>query len=116
MVSREREEGVRILAILREIVSAESAERARGADAATDLIQEYSDAETLTLTFAMACSYELETDLVAQEAQLHALAEFAESGVLPGFVLRRVLGVDKGSLAGSAREHLDYLSEVADIE
>lgn len=54
MVSRERIEGVRILAMLREIVSADSGDRARAADAAPDLIQEYSDSETLTLTFAVA--------------------------------------------------------------
>ncbi|MCT2587922.1 hypothetical protein [Actinophytocola gossypii] len=107
---------MRILGILRDIVSADSAARAQGADAATDLIQEYSDAETLILTFVVGCSYEVETDLAAQEAQLHSLAEFAERGVLPKFVLRRVLGVGKAGLVGSSREHFDYLAEVADTE
>lgn len=116
MVRLEREDGVRILSVLRDIVGDEVSNRARGADASTDLIQEYSDAETLTLTFALACVYEVETDPSALEAQLHALAEFAEHGALPQVVLHRVLSVDKADLEGSAREHLGYLIETAGVE
>lgn len=109
-------EGVRILPILRGILSEAPGDRARGADAATDLIREYSDAETLSITFTLACSCEVECDLAAREAQLHALAEFAEHNLLPRVVLLRVLRMETGELAGSAREHFDYLNEVAGIE
>lgn len=115
-VSGRREARAHILAILRGIVSADAVQRASGADAATDLIDEYTDAEALTLTFALACAYEVEADVVAQEAQLHALAEFAESYALPTTVLQVVLEVEKGDLTGSAAEHLDYLHQVAELE
>jgi hypothetical protein len=116
MVTNASRDGVRILPILRDVVSGDPSDRARGADAATDLIWEYSDEEVVSLAFTLACAFEVEVDRQAQEAQLHALAEFAEYGVLPGFVLRRVLGMDMGELAGSAREHLEYLLEMADVE
>lgn len=109
-------EGVRILPMLRDILSEHPEKRSLGADAATDLIQEYSDAETLSLTFILACCCEVESDPDAQEAQLHALAEFAEYYLLPQFVLRRILGMEATELIGSAREHFDYLVEVANVE
>lgn len=109
-------EGVRILPILRDILSEHPENRSLGADAATDLIQEYSDAETLCLTFTLACCCEVERDPDAQEAQLHALAEFAEHYLLPQFVLLRTLGINATRLTGSAREHFDYLVEMASVE
>lgn len=111
-----RNEGVRILPILRDIVSDDPEDRALGADAATDLIHEYSDAETHSLTFTLACCCEVERDPNAQEAQLHALAEFAEYNYLPQYALLRVLRMDATQLTGSAREHFDYLVEAARVE
>lgn len=116
MVTEESQKSRPILAILRDIVSSDAGVRARGADKATDLIDEYDDAETLTLTFAMARAYEVETDLSAHEAQLHAFAEFAEHNVLPQLVLLRVVSVNNNALAGWSREHLDFPIEAAHVE
>lgn len=103
---------MRILSILRDIVSHDPTTRARGADDSTDLIRDLSDPETLTLTFTLACAYEIEDAAVAQEAQLHAMAEFAEGDALPGFVLQRVLSIDKKPREATAIEYLEYLNEV----
>ncbi|MFI7010864.1 hypothetical protein [Streptomyces sp. NPDC050145] len=73
-------ESRQLVALLREIVAANPRTRALGADRVTDLIRAYQPGEVTTLVTALAAGAAEERDLVALEAQLHAIFELTFTG------------------------------------
>lgn len=116
MVKGEDDDAALILDVVRQIVDdANPRIRAVGADAVTDLRLQRGRMETTAVGHVLALAYELESDGVAMEAQLNSLADLADSGLLSSGLLLHILGIDRPNMAGSGREHLEYLAQAIEM-
>jgi hypothetical protein len=90
---------------------AESAEgRAMAADSVVDLLKSYEPSEAAVVSIVLAWLAGNEADEVALEAQLHAISELAEHGLVPFAALESVSHLSRGQLRGSSLEYYEYLS------
>ena len=96
-----------------EKLAAASAEmRDLAADSVTDWVRSFEHREAAIVSRVLVWLATVETDDTAREAQLHALAELAEYGLLPADVLADTGQLSHAELRGSSIEHLDYLQSL----
>jgi hypothetical protein len=102
----------RILGLIGRLVAESADARDVAADSVTDWVRTFDSDEAAVISRILLWLALIETDDVAREAQLHALAEMAEDGkVLPG-VLRDVDKLAGTDLRGSSVEHFNYLQSL----
>ncbi|MEV0285588.1 hypothetical protein AB0H36_15865 [Kribbella sp. NPDC050820] len=99
------------MAIARGLVAADAGVRARSADEVTDVIRALDSGHMAVLAHLLAAIRVGETDPVAREAQLHALAELAEWHELPAEVFARTSDIPQDTVSASETEYLAYLRD-----
>jgi hypothetical protein len=99
----------RVLELIGRLVAGSADSRGTAADSVTDWTQAFDGTEAAIISRVLLWLALVETDDTAREAQLHALAELAELGVVPDDVLRDVEQLSRAELHGSSIEHFDYL-------
>lgn len=102
----------RIRELLGQLVDASPDARSLAADSVTDLIHSFDKSEAAILSRVLLWLALEEPGVAAREAQLHALAELAEWGLVPAEVLRDVGELAHRDLSGSSVEHFEYLESL----
>ncbi len=96
------------LDLVRRLVSPDASDRERAADEVTDVIQAL-DVFGAALAHMLALVCVTEVDQGAREAQLHALAELDEWGMVPTTAREVLAAIDRRSLVGSQVEYVEAL-------
>jgi hypothetical protein len=99
----------RVLELLRSLVAPSVDTRGTAADSVTDWTRALDSTEAVIISRVLLWLALVESDDTAKEAQLHALAELAEFGLVPADVLADVGQLPATGLHGSSVEHFDYL-------
>lgn len=102
----------RIRDLLGRLVSASAEVRDRAADSVTDWMKSFERREAAIVSRLLVWLATVESDDTAREAQLHALAELAECGLVPADALVDVGQLSRDELHGSSVEHFDYLQSL----
>jgi uncharacterized tellurite resistance protein B-like protein len=97
-----------VVDLVRRLTSQEAHDRALAAEEATDIIHSLREFGPV-LAGVLALVRLREADQEAQEAELHALAELHEWGLVPTTILEVLARLDPISLDASQREYWDYL-------
>ena len=104
------------LELLGQLVAASAEARSMAADSVTDRTLRLDGVEAAVISRVLLWLALVETDDVAREAQLHALAELAEYGLVPTEILDDVGQLSRAELHGSSIEHFDYLRSLSVTE
>jgi hypothetical protein len=99
-----------IIEFVRGLVADDPSVRARTADAVTDIVRDYSSDDAAALAYLLAALRISETDDVAQESQLNALAELAEWHDVPPGAVGLLAHVPRETITGSQVEHMRDLA------
>jgi hypothetical protein len=102
----------RVRSLLGNLASGSAEVRGLTADDATDWMASFEHREAAIVSRLLVWLATVESDDAAREAQLHALAEFAEHGRVPADALVDVGQLPRDELAGSAVEYFDYLQSL----
>jgi hypothetical protein len=97
-----------VVDLVRRLTSQQAQDRAIAAEEATDIIHSLGELGPV-LAGVLALVRLRESDLAAQEAELHALAELHEWGLVSTTTLEVLARLDRNSLDASQTEYLDYL-------
>lgn len=95
--------------LLRNMLLLEGSERSLAVDALTDYLDALSSQEGQVFAQVILWMVTYEADAEALEAELHALAELAEAGLIDREALGQLHSVQRSRLMGSSLEHFDYL-------
>jgi hypothetical protein len=107
----------RTLGLLQSLVAASADARGKAADSVTDWLRAFESSEAAIVSRVLLWLASVETDDSAREAQLHALAELAEYGLVPpAEVLAEIGQLSRAELHGSSIEHFDYLRSLRTTE
>lgn len=98
-----------LVGLPRGLLADEARERWASAGAVTDLRTDMSAAESRVIATVLAGVAVWETDGVAREAELHALAELHEWGTTTGDAAHLLRRLDRSTLAGSEVEYVACL-------
>jgi hypothetical protein len=101
-----------VLGIARGLVADAAPVRARSADGVTDVSNKLEATDVAVLAYLLIAVRIGELDTVAQEAQLHALAELAECHPIPPDVLTSIDRVPPDTVTGSQTEYVEYLGSL----
>jgi hypothetical protein len=99
----------KLVGLLRGLLADEARERWASAGAVTDLRTDMSAAESRMIATVLAGVAVWETDGVAREAELHALAELHEWDTTTADAAHLLRRLDRSTLAGSEIEYVAYL-------
>lgn len=102
----------RIRDLVEKLVAASEEIRGLAADSVTDWEKSFDPREAAIVSRVLVWLATVETDDAAREAQLHALAELAEYGLVPADVLADVGQLSRDALRGSSVEYFDYLQSL----
>jgi DNA-binding transcriptional ArsR family regulator len=97
-----------VVDLVRRLTSQEAHDRALAAEEAIDIIHSLGELGPV-LAGVLALVRLREADPEAQEAELHALAELYEWGLVPTTILEILARLDRSYLNPSQVEYLDYL-------
>lgn len=95
--------------LLRNMLLLEGSERSLAVDALTDYLDALSSQEAQVFAQVILWMVTYEANAEALEAELHALAELAEAGLIDREALGQLHSVQRSRLMGSSLEHFDYL-------
>ncbi len=98
-----------LVGLLRGLLADDSRERWANAGFVTDLRADISAAESRMIATILAGIAVWETDGVAREAELHALAELHEWGTTTADAAHLLRRLDRSTLTGSEIEYVAYL-------
>jgi hypothetical protein len=97
-----------VVDLVRRLTSEEAHDRANAAEETIDIIHSLGEFGPV-LAGVLALVRLTEGDPEAQEAELHALAELCEWGLVPTTILEVLARLDRRCLDASQIEYLDYL-------
>jgi hypothetical protein len=103
----------RLIELLRDLLATSAESRGLAADSVIDWLAAFGVREAAVVSQILLWLARVEQDGTAMEAELHALAEMAEHGLVPADVLSEVRELPRASLQGSAVEHYDYLRSLS---
>ena len=99
-----------LIEFVRGLVAEDPAVRARTADGVTDMVRDYSSDDVAALAYLLAAVRVSETDDIAQESQLNALAELAAWHDVPLGAVALLAHVPRETVTGSQIEHMKGLA------
>lgn len=102
----------RIRELLAQLADESADVRSVAADGVTDWPSSFDKSEAAVISRVLLWLALEEPADEAREAQLHALAELAEWGLVPAEVLRDIAELADRGLSGSSLEHFEYLQSL----
>lgn len=96
--------------IIRNVTHTDCARRAEAADASVDWPEAYDEDARSALAMVLVGLAVAESDAVAQEAQLNALATLAGISSLPRTAVVWLTSMDREALSGSSVDHWEELT------
>lgn len=97
--------------VIREISSTDARRRTEGADRCVDVLRSYSTMQVRALATVLSVLTVIESSSEALEAQLNALLELGQTGLIRREDVASIENIDPWNLSNSLTEYVDDLLE-----